>query len=187
MSRTGRAFTIAALLLTVTPAAALAGHRKNVDPVALRVKNAPPAVKQVWHDCASHNSLHGHYPAAILEQALADLPTDDKEYTLCANEILNAESREVGGSHSLPAVSAANRRRIAKNAANALRKATHDGGEPIDLSGQKIAAGVVTVDGSSLLSNLPAPILAVLAMLLALAAVPVALRIQRFVRARRSR
>ncbi len=177
MSRTGRAFTLAALLLALTPAAALAGPRKNV----------PPAVRQVWSDCASHNSLHGHYPPAVLEQALADLPTDDKEYTLCANEILNAESRGVGGSHPQPAVSVARRQKIAKNAASALRKAKQDGAAPIDLSGQKIAAGTVTVNGSSLLSSLPTPILAVLAILLALASAPVALRLQSFVRARRSR
>jgi hypothetical protein len=165
-------------MLALAAAPALAAHHKK----------PPPAVQQLFYYCAHHNSLKGqHYPPAVLEQALADLPTDLTEYSICANEIKKAELQEVGGSHPLPAVSSAKRRKIAATAPTTLQQAKQQGSAPVDLAGQKIAAGAVTVGGNSLLSNLPTPILIVLVLLLALGSVPVAVRVQAFVRARRSR
>jgi hypothetical protein len=178
VSRTGRLLALAFLLLAVAPAAALAAHHK---------KTTPPAVAQVYADCKKHNSLQGHYSLAILEQALADMKTDVKEYSICADEIQNAENKLVGGSHPLPRVSPAERHRIAKNAATSLKQAKQQGGAPLNLGGQRIAAGAVGLRGSSFLADLPTPILVLLAVLLALGSVPVALRAQAFVRARRSR
>jgi hypothetical protein len=175
--RTGRLLSLGALLLLLAPSGALAAQHKKV----------PPAVAQVWSDCTHHNSLHGHYSAEVLEQALADLPTDDKEYSLCADEIENAEAKEVGGSHALPSESSAEQQKLAKNAASTLKQAQKAGNASLELGGQKIAAGTIALRGSSFLSDLPTPLLIVLAMLLALASVPFALRIQRLVRARRSR
>lgn len=177
MRRTGPLLALLLLALAIAPAAALAAHHKKV----------PAAVQQVWWDCAHHNSLQGHYPPAILEQAFADLPTSDKEYTLCANEIRKAELQAVGGSAHLPSVSTSSRRKVAKNAANALKQAKQRGGAPVVIGGDKIAAGAVTLPGSSFLSDLPTPILIVLVVLIALGSVPIALRVQSLVRARRSR
>lgn len=177
MRRTGHLLALGALLLLLTPSGALAAHHKKV----------PAAVQQVWSDCTHHNSLHGHYSAKVLEQALADLPTDDKEYSLCADEIQNAEAQEVGGSHRLPSESSAEQQHLAKNATSVLKQAQDAGNASLDLGGQKIAAGTIALRGSSFLSNLPTPLLIVLAMLFALASVPFGLRIQRLVRARRPR
>jgi hypothetical protein len=155
--------------------------------MAAHHKQVPAAVTQVWADCTHHNSLQGHYPAKVLEQALADLPTDDKEYSLCADEIENAEAQEVGGSHQLPSGSSAEQKQLAENAANALKTAQGAGRGSLNLGGEKIAAGTIALRGSSFLSDLPTPLLIVLAMLFALASVPFGLRIQRLVSARRSR
>lgn len=178
MRRIGRVLALGVLLLVLAPSGALAAQAHK--------KKEPAAVQQVWADCSHHNSLHGHYSAKVLEQALADLPTDDKEYSLCADEIQNAEAREVGGSHPLPRESSAEQAQLAKNAASTLKRAQQAGVAPLDLDGQKIAAGAVTLRGSSFLSDLPTPLLVVLAMMLALASIPFARRVQRLVRARRS-
>jgi hypothetical protein len=175
--RTGRLLALAALLLALTPSGAPAAHHRKV----------PAAVAQVWSDCTHHNSLQGHYSAKVLEQALADLPTDDKEYSLCADEIENAEAQGVGGSHRLPSESGAEQQQLAKNAASLLKKAQDAGDASLDLGGKKIAAGTISLRGSSFLTDLPTPLLIVLAMLFALASVPFVLRIQRLVRARRPR
>ena len=177
MRRTGLLLALGALLLAFAPSGALAARHKQV----------PAAVTQVWADCTRHNSLQGHYSAKVLEQALADLPTDDKEYSLCADEIQNAEAQEVGGSHPLPGESSAERKRLAADAANTLKAAQKAGTAALNLEGQKITAGTIALRGSSFFSDLPTPLLVVIAMLLALASVPFGLRIQRFVRTRRSR
>jgi hypothetical protein len=175
--RTGRLLALGALLLLIAPSGALAAHQKQ----------APAAVQQVWNDCGHHNSLQGHYSAKVLEQALADLPTYLKEYSECPNEIVNAEAQGVGGSHRLPSGSSAEQQQLARNAASRLRQAQHAGSGPLGLGGEKIAAGTIGLRGSSFLADLPTPLLIVLAMLFALASVPVGLRIQRLIRARRSR
>jgi hypothetical protein len=165
------------LALALAPAAAFAAHHKK--PSA--------AVQQVWSDCTHHNSLQGHYSPAVLEQAFAELPTSDKEYSLCANEIRNAEQQAVGGSVHLPTVSTSKRRKVAKNATSSLKQAKKRGASPVVIGGHRIAAGAVTLPGSSFLSDLPTPILIVLVVLIALGSVPLALRVQSLVRARRPR
>jgi hypothetical protein len=175
--RIAHLLALGALLLALTPSGALAAHHKKV----------PAAVAQVWSDCTHHNSLQGHYSAKVLEQALADLPTDDKEYSLCADEIQNAEAQGVGGSHRLPSASSSEQQNLAKNAASLLKRAQDAGDASLDLGGRRIAAGTIALRGSSFLSDLPTPLLIVLAMLFALASVPFVLRIHRLVRARRPR
>jgi hypothetical protein len=168
--RTGPLLALGVLRLALAPAQALAKtHTKSV----------PPAVSEVLADCSHHNHLTRHYPASVLQQALADLPTDLKEYTTCANEILNAETNGVAPERSLPT-------QTAKSAPDQLKRAEQQGGAPVDLAGEKIAAGVVTVHGS-VLSDLPTPLLIVLILLAALASVPLGLRAHRIVRARRTR
>jgi len=172
----GRLLAAASLVVALTPAQAVAAQHKKL----------PPAVQQVINDCENHNYLHGHYTAAVLEQALAQLPTDVKEYTLCANEIQNAESQAVGGTQSLNATAAA-QQRVAKHAPQTLSNARKQGAAPVTLGGHEIAAGAVNVTGSSFLGTLPTPLLVVLALGLALGGIPLATRVQSLVRARRSR
>lgn len=177
MRRTARLIALASLSLVLTPGVALGAHRKHL----------PPAVQQVINDCEHHNSLQGHYPAAVLEQALADLPTDVKEYSLCANEIQNAESQAVGGTHSPGTASSAAQQQVAKHAAASLAQAQRQGAAPLTLGGDRIAAGTVGVSGASFLSGLPTPIIVVLALAAALAAIPLSRAVQSVVRARRAR
>jgi hypothetical protein len=173
--RTGPLLALVCVLIIAAPSVALAKHHKKL----------PPAVQQVINDCLDHNGrLAGHYPATLLKQALADLPTDISEYSTCANAIKRAELAEIIQSRPLPTpgkgkVSAA-------TAKKKLKQAVTSGGEPLDLNGEKIAAGAVELHGSSLLSALPTPLLIVLLALIAIAAVPITYTVRRLVRARRT-
>jgi hypothetical protein len=168
--RTGPLLALGLLLLVLAPAQALAkAHTKPL----------PAAVSEVLTDCGHHSHLTRHYPASVLQQALADMPTYLKEYTPCANEILNAETKGVAPNRSLPT-------QTTKSAPAQLKRAEQLGGAPVDLAGEKIAAGAVSVHGS-VLYDLPTPLLIVLILLAALASVPLGLRAHRIVRARRTR
>jgi hypothetical protein len=167
---------LVAMLMIAAPSAALAKHHKKL----------PPAVQQVINDCLDHNGrLAGQYPASVLKQALADLPTDISEYSTCANAIKRAELAEIIQPRPLPSakkghtVSAATKKKK-------LKQALTIGRQPLDLSGEKIAAGAVVVHGSSLFSALPTPLLIVLLALIAIAAVPITYTLRRLVRARRT-
>ena len=46
--------------------------------------------RQVVRDCLSDGELNGHYSQGELKQGLADLPTDAREYTDCADQIQQA-------------------------------------------------------------------------------------------------
>jgi len=177
--RTGHLLALSVLLLALVPGAALAKAKKPK-------YNPPPAVARVYYDCAHHNSLTGHYPIAVLQQAAAHLPSDAKEYSLCANEIENALQRELAGDRRAPAQTSKQRAKITASEPAKLKQARQLGAAPVNLAGLKIAAGAVTVGGSPL-SDLPTPLLILLIALLALASVPLGLRARRLVRARRSR
>jgi hypothetical protein len=171
--RIGPLLALVGVLMIASPATALAKHHKKV----------PPAVEQVINDCLNHHGrLTGHYSAEVLKQALADLPTDISEYSTCANAIHRAELAEIIQSRPLPGnpVSPADQK-------TQLKHALTLGGEPLDLNGERIAAGTVVLHGSSLLAALPTPLLIVLLALVAIAAVPLTYTVRAFVRARRTR
>lgn len=173
MRRIGPLLALVGVLMIASPAVALAKHHKKV----------PPAVEQVISDCLNHHGkLTGHYSAELLKQALADLPTDISEYSTCANAIHRAELAEIIQSRPLPnghKVSSADQQQQ-------LKKALALGGEPLNLNGERIAAGAVVLHGSSLLGALPTPLLIVLLALIAIAAVPITYTVRRLVRARRT-
>jgi hypothetical protein len=173
--RTGPFLAVLTLLaaLVATPAVASAHHK------------ASATVQKVWRDCKYHNHLTRHYPPKVLAQALAEMPTDVKEYSLCANEIAAAEQAEGSGSRPLPHASA--NQNAGKHSAHSLHRAEQLGASPVDLGGQKIAAGTVALHGSSLLDTLPTPLLIALVLLIVLGSVPALLRLNRLVRSRRSR
>lgn len=183
MSRLGQPLALGALLLALVPASALAGHRHHHQPKP----KPPPAVQQVLHDCANHNHLQRRYPIAVLQQALRDMPTYTKEYSICATEIENAISQQLGLTRPAPKASAAVRHKVAQTAPAALKQAQQAGQQPVSLGGVKIAAGAVQVNGGSLLGALPTPLLIVLIALIVLGAVPVGIRLRSIVRARRTR
>jgi hypothetical protein len=186
--RLGHPASLCALLLALTPAGALAErhhHLRSSTPIAQTAK-LPPAVSQVLKDCNNHNRLQHHYALAVLQQALRDMPTDTREYTICSTEIENAISAELGVSRPAPKASAATRLKVAQGAPTELQQAQSSGGQPVSLGGARITAGAVQVNGGSLLGGLPTPILIVLIVLIALGAVPVGIRLRSIVRARRT-
>jgi hypothetical protein len=163
---------LVALLLTLAPVTATAKDRGKL----------PPAVKAVIEDCEDHDGrLTHHYPAKLLQEALADLPTDIVEYSSCADTIHQAELAEIAAQRHLA---------VATNTPQAAHKklseAEKQGAGTIDLSGEKIAAGTVTVHDGSLLGALPTPLLVVLIALVAIAAIPLTIRVRRIVSARRT-
>lgn len=176
MRRTGHLLALGVLLLAVVPATAMAKKHKQI----------PSAVLQVYRDCTHHNSLTHHYPLSVLEQAYADLPSDVKEYSLCPNEITNAEQQEAAGNRAAPAQTKQQQAQAAQGDTRQLGQARKLGGAPIDLGGEKIPPGAAMLGGSPL-TDLPTPILIVLIGLVVLGSVPLALRARRFVRSRRSR
>jgi hypothetical protein len=168
------------LLLAIAPASALAKHHTSKHKL-------PPAVSRVLNDCTNHNRLRHHYPLAVLQAALRDMNTSTREYSICATEIENAISAELGLSRGAPKTSAATRNKVARNASSELSKAQQAGDQPVDLGGAKITAGAVQVNAGSLFGALPTPLLIVLIALIGLGAVPVGIRLRSIVRARRIR
>lgn len=178
MRRTGPLLALALLSLALAPSTALAKKHKL---------HVSPAVAQVYNDCTNHNQLTRHYPLKVLQQAYNDLPSSDAEYTLCAQEIHNAELAYAEGSRTPPKANSKQRAKAEQSESKQLQQAAALGGQPVNLAGEKIAAGAIGANGSSLLGTLPTPLLIVLIFLLALATVPLAERIRRFVRTRRQR
>jgi hypothetical protein len=175
-------------------------HRHHVRPPRPAVQQAPakhhhhhvtpppPAVEQVLKDCNDHNHLTRHYPLSVLQQAQRDMPTDQREYSTCGVEIQNAIQALLGGHvRQPPKTPPAVTQHIAQAAPTELHQAAQAGAQPVKLGGTSLAAGTVNVNGSSLFGALPAPILAVLAALLALGAVPLILRLRSVVRTHRGR
>jgi hypothetical protein len=136
----------------------------------------------VVHDCLNHGSIQGHYSQQAYSQALAELPTDVSEYSDCANLIRQAQLAAAsnhggqggggggfgaggtggggGGASPLASATAAERR--------ALDAAHRRGSAGVNLGGgQVIRPSVASADIGSAISQLPAPLLAVLIALLA--------------------
>jgi ABC-type phosphate transport system substrate-binding protein len=63
-------------------------------PSAVAAGVSPPVA-----DCSAHGKLTQHYSASELQQALATMPTDVKEYTNCPNVIQQALLAELGAVH----------------------------------------------------------------------------------------
>jgi hypothetical protein len=137
----------------------------------------------VVRDCLNHGSIQGHYSQQAYSQALAEIPTDVSEYSDCANLIRQAQLAAAsnpgsggGGAGGLagggaggggagggaaPATAAERR---------ALDAAHRRGGAAVDLgSGEVIRPAVSRADIGSAVSQLPAPLLAVLIALVACA------------------
>ncbi|HUB75578.1 MAG TPA: hypothetical protein VL977_00915 [Solirubrobacteraceae bacterium] len=180
MRRLGPLLTATLVLAALAPAQALAKQKHR------RHYTASAEVEKVWYECGHHNHLTTQFPLSVLQQAFAHLPTSDKEYTTCANEIQNAESQLIATNRPTPKQTAKQRAQTARTGRAKLKRARQTGGQPLDLSGHRIVAGVVNANGS-VLSNLPTPLLIVLAVLLALGSIPTALRVRRVVRSRRHR
>jgi hypothetical protein len=159
-------------------------------------------VRAALRDCASTNTgtMKGHYSLKVLETALTEIKAEPLQYTGCADVLLAAIHKESLGHikpkpsitpHRTPVTRPSSRPVIHHNQ-NQVKKRVHhlqsEGGKPLTLpTGQTVTPGVVTTRSASFLSNLPTPLLIVLAALLAAVVAVGGWALQNFVRARRSR
>jgi hypothetical protein len=185
------------VLPAVLACALLAAPVSVAAAVATQYKDTPRAVIK---DCsAGHYPLKGHYTIKVLQEALDRLNASGDQYTNCADVIkatiskleLAAHRGSSGGGSSHP------RSKVTRGTGNGahssniakrrLQKLTSGGGLPVVLPGigQTVTPGTVTDRGASLFSNLPTPLLVVLAALLATVLAVSARSINNLVRARR--
>jgi hypothetical protein len=167
LSRTSRARRTA---LTSLVALALAGP--TVAPA--RADTGATIIER----CTHGQSLSGFSQQAY-RQALAEMPAEVNEYSECAARIRKAELAAAGqgasgggggGGGALAAPVAP-----PTPAEQQTLQAAHSpaGAAPVNVGGQAVVPGVVHADIASAVSSLPAPLLAVLALLVAGGAVVV--------------
>ncbi|MGD0384770.1 MAG: hypothetical protein ABSB73_01400 [Solirubrobacteraceae bacterium] len=149
-------------------------------------------------DCsAGHFPLKGHYTIKVLQEALDRLNASGDQYTNCADVIkatiskleLAAHRKSTGGGSGHPRSTrgTGNGAHSSDIVKKRLQKLTSGGGLPVALPGisQTVTPGTVTDRGASWLSNLPTPLLVVLAALLATVLAVSARAINNLVRDRR--
>jgi hypothetical protein len=128
---------------------------------------------QIISRCLNNHSLSG-FTQADYSKALKELSATAEEYSSCAQLIRQAQRAAASG-HSGSAGTGAGgpsspSGAIAATPAEqqAIKRAEQSGGGPVSLgNGQVIHPGVVHADIASAFSTLPAPLLAVLALMLA--------------------
>jgi hypothetical protein len=176
---------LAVALLVALPQAASAAY-----------KDTPGAVLK---DCgAGHYPLKGHYTIKVLQEALKRLDSYGAQYTNCGDVINDTIDRlELAPHHTTTAPGTHPRTRLVPhdNTRGSTPKVvrpkhlTQSGaGLPVLLPGttQSVTPGAATTAGASFLSDLPTPLLAVLAALLAIVLAVGARAINNSVRAHRS-
>lgn len=162
-------------------------------------------VKAALRDCAStsNGSLKGHYSLKVLQTALKDVKAEALQYTGCADVLLSAIHKDSLGTpkpkpgpsvtpqrgrHVTPPSSHGRVRHNQNQIKHRVDRLSAEGGQPVTLpSGQTVTPGVVTAHSASFLSNLPTPLVIVLAALLAAVVAVTGRALHQVVRARRSR
>ena len=156
-------------------------------PVAARADTGT----QIIERCASGKSISG-YSQQAYRRALQELPTEVEEYSDCGNLIRRAQLAAArggsggaggGGGGGGPAIAATP---LSPAERSALGKVPKTGAGPLSVGGQIIHPGVVHSDIASALSSLPAPVLVLLAFLLACALALVGRAAGKAVRAHRA-
>ncbi|HEY7967438.1 MAG TPA: hypothetical protein VID68_10440 [Solirubrobacteraceae bacterium] len=159
----------------------------------------PNSVDGALADCgAGHDPLVGHYSVAVLHKALRQLNTNSLQYTTCSDALTQALRADL-----LPKRRPRSRPRsnkpvtkpsgpVVKPTPSAIRRRVHEiqnwGGGRITLpTGATVTPGTVTARSAGFLSNLPTPLLVVLAALLAAVVAVAGRALQTVVRARRTR
>jgi hypothetical protein len=134
--------------------------------------SAPAALADVGETiiqrCTHGQSLSG-FPPRAYARALKELSADAEEYTDCASLIRQAQlaaasHRGGGGSAEAPGAVATAATPLEQRS---IAHAAKAGSEPVRLDGAVVNPGVVHASIASALSTLPAPLLAILALMLA--------------------
>ena len=152
-------------------------------------------VSAALHDCGNHDPLRGHYSIKVLQKALSELKTQSLQYTNCEDALQRAIDATVTGHPKAnsnggqpPQTGKVTRgthkptTNLAKQRVARLKK---EGAGPVSIDGQTVTPGTVTVHSASFLSNLPTPLLIVLAALLATVLAVTGRAVHQFVRDRR--
>jgi hypothetical protein len=134
--------------------------------------------------CTHGQSLAGFKPSDY-SRALKELSADAEEYTDCSALIRQAQLAAAGGRGANGAGASALPIATTPAEQRAIAHATRAGG-PVSVGGQVIHPGVVHADIASAVSSLPAPLIAVIAFLLAALAVIAGGAVRNRVRARGS-
>jgi hypothetical protein len=135
--------------------------------------------------CTHGQSLSG-FSQKDYRRALQELPTEVEEYSDCANLIRRAQLAAAGGLGGGPGGGGPAATVLSPSERSAVARAPKSGAAPLKVGDQVVRPGVVHADVSSALSSLPAPLLAMLAFLLACAAALAGRSIHKGVRALRS-
>jgi hypothetical protein len=118
----------------------------------------------------THGQSLGGFSQKDYRRALQELPTEVEEYSDCGNLIRRAQLAALnggGGGGSGPSTPATP---LTPSEQSAVASAPKTGAAPQKFGNQIVSPGVVHADVASAFSTLPAPLLAVLAFLLACAA-----------------
>ena len=159
----------------------------------------PNTVHAALDDCgAGHDPLVGHYSVAVLHKALKELNTDSLQYTTCPDALTQALRADLLVKTKPPTRPRSGKPvtkpsgPVIKPSQKAIRRRVDHlqnwGGGQITLpTGETVTPGAITARSAGFLSNLPTPLLVVLAALLAAVAAVAGRALQTVVRARRTR
>jgi hypothetical protein len=138
--------------------------------VVLAVLAAAPAASADVGETIIQRCTHGQSLAGFSQgdyrKALKELSADAEEYTDCSSLIRQAQLAAAGGRGG-PGGPAAVPLVTTPAEKQAIAHAARAGAAPIKVGNQVIRPGIVHADVASALSSLPAPLLAVIAFLLA--------------------
>jgi hypothetical protein len=138
--------------------------------------------------CTHGQSLSG-FSQKDYHRALAELPTEVEEYSDCANLIRHAQLAAAGGGGgggSAGGGSSALATPISPAEQSSLAGASKASSGPLRIGSANVQPGVIHANVSSAFSSLPAPLLAVLAFLLACSAALGGRSIQKAIREHRT-
>ena len=158
---------------------------------AFSLASATPALatsigEKIILRCTHGESLAGFSQSAY-DQALKELLADTEEYSGCSQEIRQAQiaaagSHGAGGPGSAQSGSAPVALPASAADLSSLAHAKSEGSGPVQVGGEVVSPGVVHADVASAFSTLPAPLLAVLALMLASLIVLIASLVRKRVR-----
>jgi hypothetical protein len=139
---------------------------------ALLLAASPARAEDVGHKiirlCTTGKSLAG-YPPGAYAQALKEISATTEEYSECGQLIRAAQAAAAQGHGAGSAAGGALPVPVAATPAEqkSIAGAATGGGGPVSLGGQTVHPGVVHANVASAFSTLPAPLLALVAFLLA--------------------
>jgi hypothetical protein len=147
------------------------------------------STKKILEAC-SEGKIPSGYGQQAYNQALRQMPPELSQYSDCSDLIHKAQlaaatGNQGGGGGFGASGSAAAIAPPTPEEQHALEHVTHSGAPPVKVGGEVIRPGVVHVNIASALGNLPTPLLALLAFLVACALLILGRTVRAYARARR--